>query len=137
MAASISSSGPSYQTYPAYSDFGSDSESESESEPESESTLAGGGSTVGAGSGVGAVSSSKRAGQMMRNVGRTIVHPRKTREKRAAKREQRENDEMERVRDIDEFLESGRHGPVVPRRTGGGGGRRVGGCGAGSYRLGE
>lgn len=136
MATSISSHEPSSQTYPAYSDFGSESELESESE--SESTLVGAGNTVGAGSGVGAVkargSSSKRVGRMVRSASQKIVHPRKTREKkRAAKRELRENEEIERQRTIEEFLESGRNGPVAPSRTAGGG--RVGGCGAGLHRL--
>ena len=117
MTTGISSHEPSSQTHPVYSDFGSEPELESESESESESTLVGAGSTVGAGSGAGAVktrdSSSKRVGQMVRNASQKIVHPIKTREKkRAAKRELRETEEIHRQRNIEEFLESGRQGPI-------------------------
>ncbi|KAF8535636.1 hypothetical protein BDD12DRAFT_892212 [Trichophaea hybrida] len=49
---------------------------------------------------------------LLRNIAKTMVHPRKTRKmKKATKLQFKESEEVERIRNIEEFLESGRCGP--------------------------
>lgn len=57
------------------------------------------------------MSGGKRAG--LRKLATTIVHPRRTRSQRKMiKVEMRRKEEEDRIREIEEFLESGRGGPV-------------------------